>query len=124
MYVCLRKTLTAIQSLVRLSDWGGLKFITGLTSLTHSLSLILSLSLSKHTANIPNDGVTWSGSINEEQITMIKTSISKLLSFIHSFVQADNGGHVVKTEVGKVVVRCMKGVAIVNATLVVRTSKG
>ena len=55
---------------------------------------------------------------------MIKTSISKLLCFIHSFVQADDGGHVVETEVGKVVVRRVKRVAIFNATLVVRTSKG
>ena len=55
---------------------------------------------------------------------MIKTSISELFSLVHSFVQADNGGHVVETEVGKVVVRRVKRVAILNATLVVWTSKG
>lgn len=55
---------------------------------------------------------------------MIKTSISELFSLVHSLVQADNGGHVVETEVGKVVVRRVKRVAILNATLVVWTSKG
>ena len=55
---------------------------------------------------------------------MVETSIGELLSFVHSFVEAYDGGHVVEAEVGKVVVRGVKRVAILNAALVVGTSKG
>ena len=55
---------------------------------------------------------------------MVKAGIGELLSFVHPFVEAYDGGHVVLAEVGKVVVRRVKRVAILNATLVVWTSKG
>ena len=54
---------------------------------------------------------------------MIKPSIGKLLSFIHSLVEADDAGYVVCTEVRKIVVRSMERVAILNAALVVGSSK-
>ena len=55
---------------------------------------------------------------------MVKASIGELPSFVHPFVEAYDGGHVVLAKVGKVVVWRVKRVAILNTTLVVWTSKG
>ena len=72
----------------------------------------------------PDDAIAWCGAINEEQVLVVKSSICELLRLVHALVEPNDGADPVAVEVREVVVRGMKGVAILNSTFVVRTGEG
>lgn len=70
-----------------------------------------------------DDAVTGRGAVYEEQVLVIEPGVCEFLGFVHVLVEADDGGDPVAVEVREVVIRGMKGVAVLYTTLVVGASK-
>ncbi len=70
------------------------------------------------------DVVRRGAAVGKEEVLVLKTASDEALGVVDLLVESDDGGDSMKTEVVEVGFRCMERIAVIDARLGVRATKG